>query len=119
MDRNLTSEEVVLTNQMMAYWGNFAKTGNPNGDGLTGTCAVFDHLRLTIHTLRMARVYRGERPAAVHGDAEQLCSARQPRGVLRILAELGLPLLRAKRKMLIEPNLFPFSPGPRASLFSF
>ena len=97
MGRNLTSEEVVLTNQMMAYWGNFAKTGNPNGDGLTGPCAVFDHLRLTIiHTLRMARVYRGERPAAVHGDAEQLCSARQPRGVLRILAELGLPLLRAK-----------------------
>ena len=38
MGRNLTADEVVLTNQMMAYWGNFAKTGNPNGEGLTGAC---------------------------------------------------------------------------------
>ena len=31
---NLTVEEHLLANQTMAYWANFAKTGDPNGEGL-------------------------------------------------------------------------------------
>ena len=30
-------DEVILTNQTMAYWTNFAKTGSPNNVGLTRT----------------------------------------------------------------------------------
>lgn len=31
---NLTPQQLVLSNQMLAYWTNFAKTGNPNRSGL-------------------------------------------------------------------------------------
>ncbi|XP_078400802.1 fatty acyl-CoA hydrolase precursor, medium chain-like [Cetorhinus maximus] len=31
---NTTEEELVLSRTVMAYWANFAKNGNPNGEGL-------------------------------------------------------------------------------------
>ncbi|XP_067854285.1 fatty acyl-CoA hydrolase precursor, medium chain-like [Heptranchias perlo] len=31
---NVTEEEVTLSRTVMAYWANFAKKGDPNGDGL-------------------------------------------------------------------------------------
>jgi len=30
---NYTADEEKLSNQMIAYWTNFAKYGDPNGDG--------------------------------------------------------------------------------------
>uniref|UniRef100_A0A2K6G9L2 Carboxylic ester hydrolase n=1 Tax=Propithecus coquereli TaxID=379532 RepID=A0A2K6G9L2_PROCO len=34
MFEGATEEEKVLSRKMMKYWANFARTGNPNGDGL-------------------------------------------------------------------------------------
>ena len=34
--QQMAPNEAVLSRQMMDYWGNFAKTGDPNGDGLAG-----------------------------------------------------------------------------------
>ncbi|XP_051884638.1 fatty acyl-CoA hydrolase precursor, medium chain-like [Pristis pectinata] len=31
---NITAEEEALTRSIMSYWANFAKNGNPNGEGL-------------------------------------------------------------------------------------
>ena len=39
---NLTVEEHLLANQTMAYWANFAKTGDPNGEGLACLCKRHD-----------------------------------------------------------------------------
>ncbi|GCB77502.1 hypothetical protein scyTo_0020582, partial [Scyliorhinus torazame] len=39
---NGTEEEKVLSKTMMAYWANFAKKGNPNGEGLVHWPA-YDH----------------------------------------------------------------------------
>ncbi|XP_031421249.1 carboxylesterase 5A-like [Clupea harengus] len=35
LNGTFTEEEVELCRTMMAYWGNFARTGSPNGPGLT------------------------------------------------------------------------------------
>jgi carboxylesterase type B len=29
-----TPKATIMSNKVMEYWTNFAKTGNPNGDGL-------------------------------------------------------------------------------------
>ena len=34
-------DEVILTEQVMTYWTNFAKTGNPNSDEQPGRCFLF------------------------------------------------------------------------------
>uniref|UniRef100_UPI00398F8674 fatty acyl-CoA hydrolase precursor, medium chain-like n=1 Tax=Pristiophorus japonicus TaxID=55135 RepID=UPI00398F8674 len=39
---NVTDEELVLSRTMMAYWANFAKKGDPNGEGLI-LWPVYDH----------------------------------------------------------------------------
>ena len=36
MGQSPPEDEVILTAEMMQYWSNFAKTGNPNSGNLVG-----------------------------------------------------------------------------------
>ncbi|XP_078526705.1 fatty acyl-CoA hydrolase precursor, medium chain-like [Lissotriton helveticus] len=49
---NATDEEKDLSKKMMKYWANFARTGNPNGDGLAEWpvyAADEQYLQLSLH----------------------------------------------------------------------
>ncbi|XP_043563438.1 fatty acyl-CoA hydrolase precursor, medium chain-like [Chiloscyllium plagiosum] len=39
---NVTEEELALSRTVMSYWANFAKRGNPNGEGLV-LWPLYDH----------------------------------------------------------------------------
>ena len=50
-DAKATEEEIILSDRMIKYWTNFAKNGDPNGEGLPGW-PVFEEGKETVMYLK-------------------------------------------------------------------